>query len=538
MPIFQDFLTSTESLGLGDPQGLSPFFALTGLWVVWRIWKFVISPQVFSSDPKPLPYWIPYFGSAIGFFRNSHDLINKAISKHESREPFTVTVVGQEFYVVTDPQNVAEVYKNTTQLSFDLFLREILVACGTSKRALEAMCSEPPPYREDQTATDANPFGKSLIRLAMDFHHIQLLPGPKSQAAGLSSVIMDNISRLQDWERLYNDPLLPVRKTPKEMDVSLLKWCGNILVEAGTKAYYGRRMWESEPDLLRVFYQFDHSAWKLFFHCPDMFSQDVLSARNHMAKVFTRHFERPKEERSDESWFTNALETEQRKARLNEYEMATTNIFIYFAINGNTYKLCFWMLVYIVSDPALLAKLRAEIDPDGTGRDPRLEHLTSACPLLDAMLHETLRLYTNSATMRHVTADTVIGGKTMRRGRQIMIPYRQLHDNGDVFGVDTASFNPNRFLEAKGLKRSSSFRPFGGGATFCAGRFVAQKEVMMFIGIALMRFDVEVPKTPGGLAQEIPRVDGGKPTLGMMAPLLSDEYIVRIKQRRMEGTQS
>lgn len=195
------------------------------------------------------------------------------------------------------------------------------------------------------------------------------------------------------------------------------------------------------------------------------------------------------------------------------------------------------MLVYIISDRSLLTKLRAEIDPDGTGRDPSIEHLTKECPLLDAVLNETLRMYTNSATMRHVTDDTVIGGKTMRSGRQIMIPYRQLHENGDVFGVDTASFNPVRFLETKGLKRSSSFRPFGGGATFCAGRFVAQKEVMMFIGIALMRFDVEVPKTSGGLAQEIPRVDGGKPTLGMMAPLPSDEYIVRIKQRRM-GIQS
>jgi hypothetical protein len=42
------------------------------------------------------------------------------------------------------------------------------------------------------------------------------------------------------------------------------------------------------------------------------------------------------------------------------------------------------------------------------------------------------------------------------------------------------------------LKRGSSFRPFGGGATLCAGRFLAQKEVLRFIGTALWRYDVEV----------------------------------------------
>ena len=33
--------------------------ALGGLLLLWRIWRFTITPTFRPSEPKELPYWIP-----------------------------------------------------------------------------------------------------------------------------------------------------------------------------------------------------------------------------------------------------------------------------------------------------------------------------------------------------------------------------------------------------------------------------------------------------------------------------------------------
>ena len=160
-----------------------------------------------------------------------------------------------------------------------------------------------------------------------------------------------------------------------------------------------------------------------------------------------------------------------------------------------------------------------------------MEHLTNNCPLLDSVLSEVLRLYTSSASMRYIDADTSIGSKVLRKGRRIMIPYRQLHENVDAYGADTMEFKPERFLVKKALKRSSCYKPFGGGATLCAGRFVAVQEVLSFIGVAMYRYDVELVKQGGDEAQSFPRVDSKKPTFGMMSPIEGDDVHVKITRK-------
>lgn len=92
-------------------------------------------------------------------------------------------------------------------------------------------------------------------------------------------------------------------------------------------------------------------------------------------------------------------------------------------------------------------------------------------------------------------------------------------------------FNPDRFLVKKALKRSSCYRPFGGGATLCAGRFVAMQEVLSFIGMAMYKYEIELVKKSGDEAQRLPRVDSKKPTFGMMPPVEGDDLQVKITRK-------
>lgn len=65
-----------------------------------------------------------------------------------------------------------------------------------------------------------------------------------------------------------------------------------------------------------------------------------------------------------------------------------------------------------------------------------MQHRTQSCPLLDSTLREVLRLYTSSASMRLMLEDTILNDKVLLKGNKVMIPYRALHENPDVWGSD------------------------------------------------------------------------------------------------------
>ncbi|KAL9079317.1 MAG: hypothetical protein Q9157_001793 [Trypethelium eluteriae] len=471
-----------------------------------------------------------FVGSAIAFFRDSYAVVNSGLN--ENRDPYKLTLAGEEFYIVTNQKDIIEVYKNNTSLSFDVVVHDLMLSCGTSPDTVKKMSSSPPPYLEGYSISGLNPANKSLLHLAIDFHHEQLLIGPNTHFEELTDVFLGYINDFLTWGHMDRDPELPVYKSADTMELSLLDWCGKLLIEAGTKTYWGRALWQMSPDMLDTFYSLDRGMWKILFQYPQAFSKEVIAARNSITGMLTDYYKLPFEQRSDAAWFTKSLETESRAAGLSEEEMAAAIMILFFVINGNTYKFCFWSLCHILADGDLYAAVRTEIFPDhNDSSEPTMKHLANNCPRLDSVLSEVLRLYTSSASMRYIDADTPIGNKILRKGRRIMIPYRQLHERTEVFGADSMVFKPERFLTKKSLKKSSCYRPFGGGKTLCAGRFVAMQEVMSFIGLAMYRYELEVVNQGMDKAQRFPRVDSKKPTFGMMSPMEGDDFRVKITRK-------
>ena len=109
------------------------------------------------------------------------------------------------------------------------------------------------------------------------------------------------------------------------------------------------------------------------------------------------------------------------------------------------------------------------------------------------------------------------------------MPYRQLHFEESVFGPQIHEFKPQRFLENPELARNPSFKPFGGGVTYCSGRFIARREVISFVALALHHYDLDL-KDPG---QQFPRQDENKPTLGVIGPAKGDDILLVVKPRKV-----
>lgn len=205
-------------------------------------------------------------------------------------------------------------------------------------------------------------------------------------------------------------------------------------------------------------------------------------------------------------------------------------------MNTNTFKLCFWVLSYLLHDAKLLEAIRAETAQTFSNDAVELDQLMNHCPKLEAVFSEVMRLTAASASLRKVVGPTRIGNKILRPGNRILVPYRQLHYDEDVFGGDVSDFDPERFLRNKDLKNHPSFRPFGGGANYCPGRFIARQEVNYFVAIVLSRFDVRLAERTefiqkGGIVHHLPKRAESKPCLGIMGPDDGEDVIIDVKQR-------
>lgn len=199
----------------------------------------------------------------------------------------------------------------------------------------------------------------------------------------------------------------------------------------------------------------------------------------------------------------------------------------YHRSNANSAKITFWLFLYVIDNPSVLHSLREELATAVSVMQINVKHLLENCPLMDAVFNETLRLATGAISARNVDATTMVAGKTLVAGAKIIIPYRQLHYDEAVFGPAVRTFNPARFLDNKDLRNSPSFKPFGGGTTYCSGRFIAKRQIVALVAVIITRYDVELEDKEKG----IPLLDLTKPTLGVMDPLGDGDIVVRIKAR-------
>ncbi|KAI0837162.1 putative cytochrome p450 [Hypoxylon sp. FL0890] len=493
-------------------QGMT--FLLMAL-LAWRLWRFTISPNMYPDSPKELPYWIPVIGHGFAFFRNADSLIAKASKYFGTKEPYSLTVFGNTLYIVTESYDTTEVYKNDDMLSSEIF------------QGLKATYAKLP---KDKPGFP-NPQGVSFGSFVPQMHMHQLYSGKNLQ------VVEDNF---RNWfHRSLSLPELKracfqfaTIKTDGSVEMLLGRWCSDISIRSGEAAYFGDVLSQINPNLANDVLAFDDLGWQVMYQYPSFLSHKMSAARAKVQHSFREYLKVPQSQRSASGaiWLINAMEDEAKALGVCDDDIAVLWFNMYWSINTNTRKLAFWLLANLLHTPSLLEVVRAETAPAFQGDELiNPPHLWTDCPQLDNIWHETLRLCSNAASVRRVDRDTVIGGKLMREGNRIMIPYRQLHFDPNVYGADSHRFRPGRFGEAdKGavLTQGPSWRPFGGGKTLCAGRHAAKRATIIFVTILLRRFNIKIIGNP-----PFPEADLGRPVLGISSFKEGHDFSVRFSLR-------
>jgi cytochrome P450 len=118
---------------------------------------------------------------------------------------------------------------------------------------------------------------------------------------------------------------------------------------------------------------------------------------------------------------------------------------------------------------------------------------------LDAAINESMRLTPVAPIMTlEPTADMVIGDVAVAASTPVILLLRQVSKQGD-FGPEQQVFNPQRWLSTptcpiRGDLTRQMF-PFGGGARFCPGRYLAMVEIRMVMTMLAQNFNLELDRT-------------------------------------------
>lgn len=157
-----------------------------------------------------------------------------------------------------------------------------------------------------------------------------------------------------------------------------------------------------------------------------------------------------------------------------------------------------------------------------------IQFLSANSPILEAVVNEALRRYGGAVLSRKVLEPTIVGGKNLRPQNAVIIPSRQLHMNSGVWGIDSADFDHTRFLKAKSLDRSTAFRPFGGGVTYCPGRILAKQQVYGLVAILFHQFDIRLSLGENEMKPPFPELDDTTPRLGIADPAKGSDVFIEI----------
>jgi cytochrome P450 len=146
-----------------------------------------------------------------------------------------------------------------------------------------------------------------------------------------------------------------------------------------------------------------------------------------------------------------------------------------------------WGVYWLLREPAVLARLRAEVNTLGDNPAP---DALARLPYLDAIVCETLRIEPIVTDVsRRCRLALRVGPWTVPPGEVIMVNIGAILADASVF-PEPERFHPERFLE--NTFGATQFLPFGGGSKRCLGAAFAGAELAIALGTLASKWDLKL----------------------------------------------
>jgi cytochrome P450 len=184
-------------------------------------------------------------------------------------------------------------------------------------------------------------------------------------------------------------------------------------------------------------------------------------------------------------------------SRMTDRQLRDEAITIFLAGHETTANALSWTWMLLSQNPAVEAKLHAELDAVLAGRTPSLDDLPNL-RYTGHVITESMRLYPPAWGMARVAIEDVeIGGYPIPKGCGISLAQWVVHRDARWFDAPE-EFRPERW-EGDLMKRLPRFAyfPFGGGPRQCIGNNFAVMEATLLLATIAQRFRIRlVPGHP------------------------------------------
>ncbi|KAF2448887.1 cytochrome P450 [Karstenula rhodostoma CBS 690.94] len=470
--------------------------------------------KVDAREPPAIYSPIPFFGHIIGMLREGPLYIAR-ISAQSSAPIFAMPMLGGKSYVCKNPQYAALIQRATSTLDFDGIVVNMTPRMVGSHAKTSRILVE----------------SQELMKRS----HGIINPPLSQQHMG--SIAAIQLAHFGDF----------INKIQNGHEVDLFRFITREVTAATMRSFYGpRNPFAVDPSLIEAFWDWE---WEIVAYMVgvmrSVFARKAQAGLERCVKGFEKY--------AAEDGYKDASGLVQNRKALHEdfgispHEHARLELGLCFGFNSNASITTFWVLNNIFSRPPLLAEVRAEIERNAIVSPGTIAFtkLRDNCPLLNSIYKETMRLAAPMTSARMVHEDTLIADTfLLRKGAVVQIAGGILHQDATIWGPDVSSFNARRFehnwtgsktdkdgnvSNAKGDQvHASAFRGFGGGASLCPGRFIAQMEIISLAAAVVCAFDLEAPQGKTTVEWDPPRDDKRFP-FSVVKPLR--ELNVQLKRR-------
>lgn len=427
-------------------------------------------------------------------------------------------------YVVTSPTLAVAIQRAASTLDFDQLIVEVtprLVGSSAETRRI----------LKDSTAKE-----EGRTRMVTRSHTVINPPLISHRKGDMSENQLrkmgEHINNMRDGE-----------------DVEIFHLVTRALMAATMYSFYGpHNPFAVHTDLLDKYWDWDFG---IVGYAVNILPKITATKAYYGLEACVRAFE----EYAENGYYKEALPFLQERKKMHEdvgiigHEHARLDMGLSFGIISNAGITTFWMVNNVFSRPKLLEEIRQEIQANAFEAPGIISssQLRDACPLLNSVFRETMRINAPMTSARYVLEDTVIADTyLLKKGNVVQISGGVLHSDTDIWGPDASSFNPRRFYHnvngsktdqngnvSNGDDKSvhpAAFRGFGGGKSLCPGRHFAQMEVTSMAAVLAMGFDMVAPKGKDSVAWN-PERDEKKFPLAATKPVRD----ISVKLQRRKG---
>ncbi|KAF5634209.1 cytochrome P450 monooxygenase 8B1 [Fusarium sp. NRRL 52700] len=489
----QSLLTSLVDYRSANVTILST--AVLAVIVAFALLNRLLTPRIDPREPPVVKPSIPWVGHIIGIIRHQADY-SRIIHNENPHVPIaTLPMLNGKVYVAFDPALVQTLLRTKTA-SFEPFALDYAKKTFALKQETFAKVKVPGVYDEFTEAIHTSFQVKHLQQLNVHFL------GSITAKLNRATIRVDTINAGK--ETVANGRLHVE---------NLYLWCRDVMSLATTRALYGDTdPFNRDPSLIEDMWLFEESIpYFLLSLFPSLTMPKAYKARSTLQDVVCKWYAKDHDIHDPSvSALVRNRAGALRKNGLTGYEIGKFEVILPNVATLNAVPIFYWLLLYILDRPDLLARIRAEaesaaiIEGNNGKRSAtfNIVDFEERMPLLVSCYRETLRLANQAVSMRRILQDTSVTtpeGTTyiLKKDTDLQLPAGVAHYEDTVWGTDVNVFNPERFLAStKGSaederKRKAAYIPFGGGRHLCPGRNLAFAEIIGFASALLLGFEIE-----------------------------------------------